>query len=148
MLTDIEQKLVYHVEVLGMKANRAGDILGISNPYSVLARPHVQDAVQKTRETIQGKLNITREDIARGYLSAIEDAKTLADPMAQIAGWRELSKLLGFDQPLKVEHTLASTAAERKRMVQQKTDADLLALAGPDVAGVIDADFYVLDSQH
>jgi hypothetical protein len=88
------------------------------------------------------KVDITKDDVVLGYRSAIEDAKLLSDPMAQIAGWREISKMLGYDAPREIKITLSGDVRATRKQIAQLDDASLIELLG--AGNVIDADFYVV----
>jgi hypothetical protein len=49
--------------------------------------------------TSKKKVHYTRESIAEGIAEAIEDAKLIGDPMAQIRGWTEIGKMYGHYAP-------------------------------------------------
>lgn len=139
-LTEQEEKLLYHIEVLGFNATRAGALVGIENPQLVLKKPGVQEVRDRMREAVRKKVDITKEDIINGFLKAIEQADLLGEPMTQIAGWERIAKILGFDKPKEVI-VWAGDAKGVRRQIAQLPDADLVKLLEAD--NVIDAEFYV-----
>ncbi len=148
-LTQEEEKFLYNLEVLGLPQQRAADMAGVGNPSALLKKPEVANARETLRAATRARVNITKDDVIRGYLDAVQDAKLLGDPMAQIAGWREISKSLGYDAPREVKITINGTAKEVRKQVAQLTDNDLVDLLGAD--SVIDGDFYVVkehESKH
>lgn len=75
------------------------------------------------------RLRLARETALQGMLDAIEVAKVQANPMAQIAGWREIGKMLGFYQPEVRRVELSPLAATQMRELEAMSDAELLAIA-------------------
>lgn len=77
----------------------------ISNAYLVEARPPVRALVQKLRQEARDRAGVKLDDVIAGFQSAISTAATSAE---QIAGWREIAKVLGFyDQAaleIKIKH--------------------------------------------
>ena len=144
-LTEAEQQFVYNLEVLGMTQQRAAELAGVASPHAVLKRTDVVDARERLRAAVRQRSEITKEDVIAGYKKAIEQADLLADPMAQIAGWREIAKALGYDAPREVRVTISSDLNTRKRLITQLDDADLVEMLGAE--DVIDADFQVVDGR-
>lgn len=143
-LDEQEQQLLYNVEVLGLSVKRAGTLAGVDNPQGALQRTHVQAAREKVRAALRERVKITREDVVAGIKNAVDQAVILADPMAQIAGWREIAKILGYDKTPNVNVHLQGTLDQVSRQMQGMTLEDLMREAGQ--MGVIDADFYKVGS--
>jgi phage terminase small subunit len=75
------------------------------------------------------RLRVQRDDVLRGLLAAVETAKTQANPVAQIAAWREIAKMLGFYAPERVKMELGASAAAELRRLEAMSDDELLTLA-------------------
>lgn len=144
-LSEAEQQFVYNIEVLGMTQQRAAEIAGVASPQHVLKRPDVVDAREKLRSVVRQRVEITKDDVIAGIKKAVDQADLLADPMAQIAGWREIAKMLGYDAPREVKITISADASLRKRQIAQLDDGELIELLGAD--DVIDAEFYEVDGR-
>ncbi len=143
-LTEEEERLLYNVEVLRLPVSRAGEVAGVSSPHSVLKRPHVAGAREQLRNQLRVRTQITREDVVQGLKEAVEQAVILADPMAQIAGWREIAKILGYDKTPTVQVHLTGSVESMQKQLQAMPMEELLRLGGADT--VIDADFYRADN--
>lgn len=139
-LSDEEERLLYNVEVLRLPVSRAGEVAGVPNPHLVLKRAHVAGAREQLRAQLRVRTQITREDIVQGLKEAIDQAVILADPMAQIAGWREVAKILGYDKTPTVQVHLTGTVEQMQKQIQAMPMEELLRLGGAN--DVIDADFY------
>lgn len=67
--------------------------------YDLLTRPHVKAAVRRRQDETALRLQITRDDLLRGLLGAIEMAREQGDAAAMIRGAAEINKMLGFYRP-------------------------------------------------
>jgi hypothetical protein len=101
-------------------------------------RPVVKDAIAARQNKMRDDAQISRGDVLRGLQRAIKDASLQADSMAQIAGWREIGKMLGYYEPEKREIVLSDRREEAIRQLQEVSMDDLLELAGDSV---IDGEF-------
>lgn len=140
-LDDREQMFLYQLEMVGMSIKRAAEISGVRSPYALLKEPHVLAAREKYREVANGRTDFTREDVIAGFKRAIDQAYVLADPMAQVAGWREIAKLKGYDKTPQVNINLTGDLNTVQHQLQQMPTAQLLELAGHRM-DFIDGDFY------
>jgi phage terminase small subunit len=139
-LTPQEEKFLHHLEVLGVPQTRAAELSGISNPATVLQRPDVAIRRQQMRDAVRARVQITKDDVISGLKEAIDHAKLTDEPMAQIAGWREIAKMLGYDAPKQVNVTITGDVKQVRKQISTLTDAELLESLGAE--DVIDADFY------
>lgn len=138
-LTDQEVLFLYNVEVVGLTVIRAAEICGVKSPYNLLKKPHMVSARAKYREAIRGDVDFSRDDVVFGMKEAIDQAKVLGDPMAQIAGWREIGKIKGYDKIPQVNITLTGTIEDFKKQLVNMPTERLLELAGNNI---LDGDFY------
>lgn len=139
-LTEQETLFLYHVEIVGMPVVRAAEISGVKSPHYLLKKPHMVAARAKFRDSARGSVDFTRDDVVAGFKEAIDQAKILADPMAQIAGWREIAKIKGYDKQPNLVLNVHGTVEQFKKELQFLPTEQLLELAGD--SNVIDADFY------
>lgn len=144
-LSEPEAMFVYQLEVIGLSTARAAEVAGVNSPYAVLKKPHIVAAREQTRIAMRGRTNFTREDVIAGLKEAIDQAKVMADPMAQIAGWREMAKLLGFDKTPNVHLHLNGTVDQMRRQVSAMSSDELAQAMGNE--GILDADFYRVDGE-
>lgn len=139
-LSETEQLFLYNLEVLGMSTPRASECANCPSPYYVLKKPNVIAAREQLRVSLRGRTDFTREDVIAGMKEGIDLAKIIADPMAMIAGWREVAKLQGFDKESVINININGSAAQVQRQIQGLSTAKLLELSGD--SAVLDADFY------
>jgi hypothetical protein len=142
-LTEGEQRFLYNLEVLGMSVQRAAEMADVASPWYLLKKPAVAAAREQLRVAMRSRVDFTREDVIAGLKDAIDQGKIIADPMAQIAGWREIAKLQGYDKEAAINININGNAVQVERQIQGMTTARLLELSGNKEA--LDADFYEID---
>ena len=97
----------------------------------LLTKPDVQEAIQALQAENAARWEVTRKDVVEGFLEAVAMARAQGEPMAMIAGYRELARMMGFDAPEahRVEmSTSAASSALLARLVAMP-DSELAALA-------------------
>lgn len=138
-LASDEANFVYNTEVLNLPARTAARMAGM--PVSKIAAPHIIQAREVAKKALQGHLAITKEDIVHGYKEAIDMAKILAEPMTMIVGWEKVAKILGHDQPQRVDINIHASVEVQKNVIRALSDDELVKQLGAD--NVVDAEFYV-----
>jgi phage terminase small subunit len=98
--------------------------------------------INTRRKLLREEARITRDDVIDGFMEAIRQAKLLGDPSTQIAGWREIGKMLGYYEPERRVIQLSDRREEALAQLQAADTEQLLRLVGPD--GVIEAEFDVV----
>ena len=94
-----------------------------------LTKPAIRAAIYACKTAYRAALEITKDDVVSGILSAINTAREKGDAGAQLRGWVELARLLGFyDQPTDAPMISASGAAMLAKLVGLP-DAALASLA-------------------
>lgn len=122
--------LAYHI-ALGKTQREAMALSGVRSNETlsrVLRDERVLAFVQRIRKEQMENLDITRDDVLRGFLSAIADAKTLGEPSSQIAGWREIGKFQGQYAPEEVTHKISGRVEHVTRRIRDMPDDRLLDL--------------------
>lgn len=106
---------------------------GYSDPvyrvHSLDQNPKINEAIVAERAKNAAFLGYTRRDVLEGISEAIEQARTLADPMAQIAGWREVAKICGYYAPEVKKIELTGAHRRKLNEMEQMSDEELLSLA-------------------
>ena len=111
---------------------------------ALMRTDRVRDAIHKRRGELRETFRVKREDVLIGFQEAIKDAKLLSDPTAQIAGWREIGRMLGFYEPERKIIELSDHVPTAVQQLQEISTSELLELAGPSTT--IDGEFTLLDS--
>lgn len=95
-----------------------------------LQKPVILEAIRGARAQNAARLDLTRRDVLSGVLAAIEMAKAKADPATMLAGYRDLARMCGFNEPEAVRVAVAgSGAAVMAAKFVAMSDAELIALA-------------------
>lgn len=135
-----EAQFVYGAEVLGLPVKAAARMAGL--PLGMVSKPHLQQARELLKREVRGAMNITKEDVVFGYRDAIDRARIINEPATEIAGWREISKLLGYDTPQKIDINITQSIEVLKEHARGLDDAELARIVG--ARDIIDTDFYEL----
>lgn len=138
-LTAEEANFIYNTEVLNLPARTAARMAGMA-PSKIVA-PHIIQAREQAKKALQGHLAITKEDIVHGYKEAVDMARILAEPLTMITGWEKIAKILGHDQPQRVDININASIEVQKNVIKALSDEELVRQLGAD--HVIDAEFYV-----
>lgn len=140
-LTDKQEAFV-EARSLGVKAADAGIAAGFSpngidSSMSDLEKiPSVRERLSQKYRMNQYMLGLTREQVLQGMMDAIDDAKTLSEPLTQIAGWREIAKICGFYAPEIKKVELSATGKQAVDRLRALSDEELLQIAEGDVIDV------------
>jgi len=137
-LTSEEANFVYNVEVLNLPARTAAKMAGM--PPTKVVAPHIVQARELARRALQGHLAITKEDVVHGYKDAVDMARVLAEPLTMLVGWEKIAKILGYDQPQRVDININASVEVQKNVVKSMSDEELVRQLG--AGNVIDAEFY------
>ena len=97
----------------------------------LLTKPDLQEAIQALQAENAAQWDITRKDVITGVLEAVAMARAQGEPMAMIAGYRELARMMGFNAPEahRVEVTTPAAASAMLAKLVAMSDTDLAALA-------------------
>jgi hypothetical protein len=137
-LTQAESQYVYNVEVLGLPFKKAASMAGLT--IGMTTKPHVMQARETVRRELRGQMAITKEDVLYGIKEAIDRAKIIAEPSTEIAGWKQISLMLGYDSPARLDINMRESIHVVQTHVRGMSDAALVDMLG--AGNVIDGEFY------
>ncbi len=92
----------YLVDCNGTQAAIAAGYSQVSarvGAHRLLTKPAVRAAIAARQGVDSQRLQIGRQEAINALLEAVQQARALGDPMAMIAGWREIGRMLGFYAP-------------------------------------------------
>lgn len=138
-LTQEEAEFVHNVEVLGMPVVRAASLAGM--PLNRQSSAHIAEARAIMRKQVRGDTRITKDDIIYGMMDAVGRAKLFAEPATEIIGLKEVARLMGFDQPQKIDVNIRTTIEVMRQQARGLSLEELLASV-PGSGEVIDVEFY------
>lgn len=117
-------------------AARAAGFKGTGNMKSILENDNrIQALIAQNKAQTATDLKITRQEVLRGFLEAIDVGRVAADPHAMVKGWSEIGKMCGFYAP---ETRNVNLSISAKRMIDKfetMTDEELLKLAEKTIDG-------------
>lgn len=96
--------------------------------YENLKKPEVIDAIRELQAGYAAQLQITKDDLIAGLLSAIQLGRDQQNPAAMIAGLVQIAKLCGFYEPEKVNLTLSAGGERLSAKFAAMSDDELLAI--------------------
>ena len=95
----------------------------------LLTKPDVLAAIQALRAQNAAAFGVTRQDVIGGVLEAIAMARAAGDPGAMLTGLRDLSRMMGFNEPEAVRAVVVDTAsAAYIAKFAAMSDAQLMAV--------------------
>lgn len=111
-------------------------VAGYSNASTgseLMSQEHIKKAISAKQRQNQLMLGMTRETVLEGMMEAITQAKLIADPMTQVAGWREIAKICGFYAPEVKKIELNATAKSYLQKMEQLSDEELLLISQSEI---------------
>jgi hypothetical protein len=138
-----KQELLVELQARGASQTAAGKAVYGANGAIVATNtmkdPRVTAALANARNANALNLGLTRDDVLQGMMDAIDQAKLVCDPAAQIVGWREIAKVCGFYAPEVKKIELTGAARRVIDRLQQLSDRELLEIMNAEDATVIEA---------
>lgn len=100
-----------------------------------LQKPLVLEAIQALQAENAERWQVTRRGVIEGVLGAIEMARAAGDPSAMLAGYRDLARMCGFNEPeaRRVEVVTPAGASALLARLVAMPDSELAALASAGV---------------
>lgn len=145
-LTEAEALFVKCVAEDGMSDKAACRVAfpHLKNPSArgcmLAKKPNVAAAIADRKAIVAQTSGMTKKRVIDGFLEAIDMARTQAEPLVMISGWREIGKMCGFYEPTRAELTISVAGQRTLARLEGLRDEELLQLVqeGPDA---IDAEF-------
>lgn len=111
-----------------MAATRAGYSQPHVTGYVLAKHPKVLLAYQQEKEKWEKSADMSRKRVMDGLLDSIAMAQMLAEPATMVSGWREIGKLCGYYEPIKIKHEVSVKGKIVTERLNQMSDAELLEL--------------------
>lgn len=149
-LTEMQRSFVNHLVNNKLNQTAAARQAGFNQPSSsanaLMRNPKVIAAVAEERMEYARASSMTKQTVIDGFSEAVDMARILADPVAMIAGWREIGKMCGFYEAKKTEIKISVAGEVLIHRLNSMSDAELLALAEGDPT-VLEGEFTIVDGQ-
>ena len=130
VLTEQQEALVEGV-LDGKSPSQAAVEAGYSHPSAastVMRSETVKLALAERRHELSSATQITRAGVLEGILEAIDMARMMADPTAMLTGYRDISKMMGYNAPEVKKIEISDTSDRLHRRMQALSDEDLLKI--------------------
>ena len=111
-----------------------------------MRNPKVIAAIAEERAEYARASGMTKQKVVEGFSEAIDLARIKADPIAMIAGWREIGKMCGFYEATKTEIKVSVQGQVLIQRLNSMSDEELLVLAEGDPSA-LEGEFTVVDDQ-
>lgn len=149
-LTEMQRMFVHHLVHDKLNQTAAARQAGFNQPgtsaHALMRNPKVIAAIAEERAEYARASGMTKQKVVEGFSEAIDLARIKADPIAMIAGWREIGKMCGFYEAAKTEIKVSVQGQVLIQRLNSMSDEELLALAEGDPS-VLEGEFTVVDDQ-
>ena len=140
-LTPMEQTFIEGIS-RGLTQTAAARVAGYTQPdvqaVAIMQRPAIRAEIDRLRKDVKFRMNLSREDVIEGMMDA---ARAASNSMELVAAWREIGRIIGAYEPIKVEHS--HKLEESQARMRQLSDEELARLA--DMDGALEGDYEVVN---
>ena len=147
-LTEKQRMFVHHLVHDKLNQTAAARLAGFNQPAtaanSLMKNPKVLAAIAEERAEYAKASGMTKRKVIEGFAEAIDLARIKADPVAMIAGWREIGKMCGFYEATKTKVEVSVQGQVLIQRLNTMSDEELLALVEGDPS-ILEGEFYVVD---
>ena len=149
-LTEMQRMFVHHLVHNKLNQTAAARQAGFNQPgtaaNALMKNPKVLAAIAEERAEYARASGMTKQKVVEGFSEAIDLARIKADPIAMIAGWREIGKMCGFYEATKTKIEVSVQGQVLIQRLNSMSDEELLALAEGDPS-VLEGEFTIVDDQ-
>lgn len=134
-LTAAQMAVVTNIAEHQMPTAAAAAAAGVSRKGAeeMLRNPRVKAALAERRAMFAAAAQVTRKKVVDGFMEAIDMARTKADPLSMISGWREVGKICGLYEPTKTQVQVSVNGRVVVDRLNAMSDAELLQLSTGEV---------------
>jgi phage terminase small subunit len=147
-MTEMQRKFVHHLVHDKMSQTIAAREAGYKGhgvaACELMRNPKVRAGIAREREEYARASGMTKQKVIDGFAEAIDLARIKADPVAMIAGWREIGKMCGFYEPTKAEIRVSVDGQVMLHRLNSMSDEELLRLTEDDPTA-LEGEFSVID---
>ena len=116
-----------------------------SSSYKLERSEAVKNALAERREELSSATQITRAGVLNGILDAIEMARLQGEPLAMLAGYRDISKMMGYNAPEVKKVEVTASQGRLRHKMESLSDEELLRLADGESMDVLEGEFRVVN---
>lgn len=148
-LTEQQRLFVKYLVHDKLPQTAAGRMAGYNHPSTIstlMKNPKVIRAIAEERAEYAKASGMTKNKVIDGFAEAIDLGRIKGDPIAMIAGWREIGKMCGFYEPTKAKIEVSVQGQVLIQRLNTMSDEELLQLAEGDPS-VLEGEFHVVEDQ-
>lgn len=135
-LSEMQSAFVKHLVHDQLTQTAAARMAGFKNPNvaatNLVRNPKIIKAIAEARAEYALASGMTKQKVIDGFLEAVDLARIKGEPMAMVAGWREVGKMCGFYEPQKSEIKLSVHGAVLVERMSAMSDDELLRILEQD----------------
>lgn len=143
-LTEMQRAFVKYLVHDKLPQGAAARMAGFAQPdtaaTTMVRNPKIQNAIAEERAAYAQASGVTKKRVIDGFLEAVDLGRIKGDPIAMIAGWREVGKMCGHYEPTRTKVEISVNGQVMIQRLQNMSDEELLALTEQDRA-VIEGEF-------
>lgn len=99
---------------------------GATYAYRLTRYPQVIELYNTEKALYEQAAQMTRKKVMDMHMEAYDMAKLMSEPSSMVAAAREIGKMCGYYEPVKVNLTLSGAATVAQQNMGKLTDAELL----------------------
>lgn len=94
--------------------------------YRMVRQPNIMAAYQEEKRLYEASCQMSRKQVMEGFLEAIDLARMCEEPGTMVAGWKEVARMCGYYEPVRVQISTSPDAANIEKQMNSMTDNELL----------------------
>lgn len=146
-LTEMQRMFVHHLVHEKLNQTAAARQAGFNQPGTaanyLMRHPKILEAIAAERLEYAKASGMTKQKVIEGFSEAIDLARIKGEPLAMVAGWREIGKMCGFYEAQKTKIEVSVQGEVLINRLKTMSDAELLAMAEGDPT-VLEGSFNVV----
>lgn len=115
---------------------KAGYSDGGTYAYRLVHQPNILKLYNEEKRAFEAANDMSRKKVMDGFMDGIEMAKMLGEPASVIAGWREVGKMCGYYEPVKVRHEISIEGKILVDRMNRMSDEDLMKLIADNAQAI------------
>lgn len=128
-------KLWAQGETIMSAAHRAGYTDNGSMAYAMVNDPTIRAMYDAEKKAWEESCAMTRKEVLDGFIDAANMAKLMGEPASMVSAYREIGKMCGFYEPLRVKLENGGPGQQLLERLERLNDDELLKLMyAPDPA--------------
>lgn len=115
---------------------RAGYSDGGTSGYRMARMPNILALYDAEKRAFEAVNNMSRKKVMDGLQDGINMATLLGEPASIIAGWREVGRMCGYYEPVRVKHEVTVNGKIMVQRMENMSDEELFNLIEKSAAQI------------